>query len=333
MYTGGFYQAKQATTGNPPTNTTYWDLTSGSANVWGIITINGERIMYRYRDVVNNTVSGLLRGTAGTGAAKHGVNSLVYDMGRDNLLPAEYQDYVTSETFIGDSSTVSYTTDIVIDNRPLVYVGGSIEVYIDSILQSSSTYTVAALEPVVIEFVEIPEAGREVLVVVINPSGTVSQLSTATGSSARFVTTLNVELIEQPSSSYVLDDFEPVIITFNTPVDAGKVVFITNQRGAEDEFDFSISNGINPTFTTDINLTIPVRVYVGGTEIVPSAYQVTSLDPVIVVFDEAPALSVEVTILIRRGTTWYQQGINTASNGVALQDTNTLAARFFRGEI
>ena len=333
MYNGGFYQAKQTTTGNLPTNTTYWDLTSGSANVWGVITINGERIMYRYRDTVNNTVSGLLRGTAGTGAAKHGVNSLVYDMGRDNLLPAEYQDYVTSETFVGDDATVSYTTDIVIDNRPLVYVGGSIEVYIDSVLQASNTYTVAALEPVVIEFDEIPEAGKEVLIVVINPSGTDSQLSTATGSSARFVTTLDVELIEQPSSSYVLDDFEPVIITFNTPVDAGKVVFITNQRGAEDEFDFSISNGVNPTFTTDINLTIPVRVYVGGTEVVPSSYQVTSLDPVIVVFDEAPASGVEVTILIRRGTTWYQQGINTASNGVALQETNTLAARFFRGEI
>ena len=36
-----------------------------NADVWGVITINGERIMYRERDTVNNTVSSLLRGTAG----------------------------------------------------------------------------------------------------------------------------------------------------------------------------------------------------------------------------------------------------------------------------
>jgi hypothetical protein len=44
-----------------------------------------------------------------------------------------------------------------------------------------------------------------------------------------------------------------------------------------------------------------------------------------------PPEGVEVTILIRRGVTWYEPGVNTASNGVALQDTNTRAARFLRG--
>jgi hypothetical protein len=46
----------------------------------------------------------------------------------------------------------------------------------------------------------------------------------------------------------------------------------------------------------------------------------------------APAEGSEVTILVRQGVTWYQQGATTASNGVALQDTDTLAARFLRGE-
>jgi hypothetical protein len=47
---------------------------------------------------------------------------------------------------------------------------------------------------------------------------------------------------------------------------------------------------------------------------------------------QAPAEGSEVTILVRRGVTWYQQGATTASDGVSLQDTDTLAARFLRGE-
>ena len=46
----------------------------------------------------------------------------------------------------------------------------------------------------------------------------------------------------------------------------------------------------------------------------------------------APAAGNDVTILVRRGKSWYQPGANTPSNGVALQETNTRAARFFRGD-
>jgi hypothetical protein len=49
-------------------------------------------------------------------------------------------------------------------------------------------------------------------------------------------------------------------------------------------------------------------------------------------FDTAPPEGVQVTILVRRGVSWYAPGINTPSNGVALQDTETQAARFLRGE-
>jgi hypothetical protein len=58
-------------------------------------------------------------------------------------------------------------------------------------------------------------------------------------------------------------------------------------------------------------------------------------------FDTAPADGVQVTILVRRGQTWYQGGVvfnpdtqliqQQPSNGVALQETNTRAARFFQG--
>lgn len=302
-------------------------------NIWGILTVNGERIMYRERDTDNNTVSGLLRGTAGTAINSHSADAIVYAMGLGNIMPAEFQDYIDSNSFIGDSSTTEFTTDIVIDNRPIVSIGGSVQVYIDSVLQDSDTYTVTGLEPVVVVFEEIPEAGSLVRIDVTSTTSVVTtQTITATGSSARFVTILDIGLVEQPSSTYVLDDFEPVIITFDDPVPAGQVVYIANQRGGEDEFDYSFSDGVDPTFTTTINLTLPIRVYLGGIEQTNvEQYNITSLDPVIVNFVTAPPTGVDVTVLVRRGVTWYQgDGVNP-SNGVALQDTDTQAARFLRG--
>jgi hypothetical protein len=172
-----------------------------------------------------------------------------------------------------------------------------------------------------------------VLIRVTNAFGAVIDTTiTATGSSARFVTTTNIGLIEQPSSAYVLDEFNPVTISFNVAPAAGRVVYIRNQRGAENEFDFSFGDGVETTFTTNIDLSLPVRVFVGGIEQVQAVdYNVISLDPVIVVFVSAPANGQNITILVNRGVTWYEPGVATPSNGVALQDTNTEAARFLRG--
>jgi hypothetical protein len=166
------------------------------ANVWGVLTVNGERIMYRNRDTVNNTISSLLRGTAGTAAAPHDVNSIVYSLGRGNLLPEQYQNYIVNNTFMSDGTTVEFVTDIV---------------------------------------------------------------------------------------------------------------------------------------TTDADLAA-VEVYVGGTRVTTGG-EFTSFDPVTVEFDEAPPAGIEINILIRRGVTWYAPGPGTPSNGIALQDTNTPAARFLRGLI
>jgi hypothetical protein len=41
------------------------------SNRWGVLTVGAERIMYRDIDLANNTVSGLLRGTAGTSITAH----------------------------------------------------------------------------------------------------------------------------------------------------------------------------------------------------------------------------------------------------------------------
>ena len=304
-----------------------------AANIWGILTINGERIMYRYRDINTNTVSSLRRGTAGTAIAEHSNASIVYSLGRGQLLPEEFQDYINSNTFASDGSTTSYTTDIVIDNRPIVSIGGTVTVFVNGNLQSSSTYTITQVEPVVVVLNSIPQSGQIVLIRVTNAFGAVIDTTiTATGSSARFVTTTNIGLIEQPSSAYVLDEFNPVTISFNVAPAVGRVVYIRNQRGAENEFDFSFGDGVETTFTTDIDLSLPVRVFVGGIEQVQAVdYNVISLDPVIVVFVSAPANGQNITILVNRGVTWYEPGVATPSNGVALQDTNTEAARFLRG--
>jgi hypothetical protein len=169
-------------------------------NIWGVCTINGERIMYRELDTVNNKISSLLRGTAGTAAADHVAGADVYDLGRGNLLAEEYQNYIVSDSTLGDGSTTLFVAD-----------------------------------------------------------------------------NINVE-----SDDSAFQD-------------------------------------------------LAVEVYVGGTR-VESGYVLVGEGPVQIEFDQAPPDGVQVTILVRRGVTWYAPGPGTPSNGVPLQLTNTQAARFLRGE-
>jgi hypothetical protein len=301
-------------------------------NILGVVTIDAERIVYRERNTANNTISGLMRGTAGTSITTHDEGAIVYNMSRNNLLNINYQDYIVSNQFAGDNSTTEFTTDIVVDNRPIVYIGGSVEVYFGATQLPSDAYTITQVEPVVVVLDSIPQSGTNVVVQVtyLDSTQATAQI-TATGSSARFPTDIDIGLEEQASNTYVLDDFDPVVITFDTAPPADHVVYIRNQRGAEDEFDFSIANGTATTFTTDIDLSLPVEVYVGGVEIPEDEYQVISLDPVIVVFDTPPPNGPTIDIQVRNGVTWYEQGITTASNGEPLQTTNTAPARFFRG--
>jgi hypothetical protein len=301
------------------------------SNLWGVITINAERIMYRERDTVNNTVSSLMRGTAGTAITAHDQGAIVYNLGRTNLMSKDNQDYFESNSFEGDNSSTEFVTSIVVDNRPIVYVGGSVEVYINNVQLDQDEYTITQVEPVVVVLDSIPQSGSNVLVQVTYLDSTQETAEiTSTGSSARFPTEIDIGLEEQASNTYVLDDFSPVTITFDTAPPADHVVYIRNQRGAEDEFDFSIANGTQTQFVTDIDLSLPVEVYVGGARVL-DGYTIVNDDPISVLFDQNPPGGVEVTILIRRGVTWYAPGPDTASDGVALQDTNTQAARFLRG--
>jgi len=188
--------------------------------IFGIVIIDGERIMYRERDLSLNKISSLMRGTAGTAAASHEVGASVTDLGRGNLLNQQYQDYVVSDTTLSDGSSS-------------VYYAPSID--IDSAYQDSSS-DIQALEVYV--------------------GGTRQYAYSETAATSQY--------------RWIVTDFDPVAVEFLTD-----------------------SDPINPMLL--------------------------------------PPAGVEVTILVRRGKSWYQPGVDSASNGVALQDTNTEAARFLRG--
>jgi len=143
-------------------------------NIWGVIMINGERIMYRQRNTVNNTVSSLLRGTAGTAADNHDAGAEVTDMSRGNLLPIEYQNYVVSNIDtdtrqypLGDGSTTQFTASainlgVAEDSTNLEL---AVEVYVGGTLQSSG-YTIISEDPVIVSFATPPAAGSAVAILV-----------------------------------------------------------------------------------------------------------------------------------------------------------------------
>ena len=195
--------------------------------------------MYRDRDTVANTVSSLLRGTAGTGADAHEVGSNVYDMGRGNLLATQFQDYIVSNTILANGAT----TVFIADNISLAFANAVVWNY-------SNTYDQGTI--------------------VVN------------------------------SNFY----YRAIILVPTS-------IAITNT-----EYWLPLSDA--------------VEVIVGGT-LQTTGYTITAENPVQVTFNFPPAAGLDVTIFIRRGVTWYQQGVSTASNGVPLQETETVPALFLRG--
>jgi hypothetical protein len=257
------------------------DLTNG---VFGVCTINAERIMYRTRDTATNSISGLLRGTGGTGAESHSVGSPVYDMGRGNLMYNEYQDYIDSQTWgalctdsnaeVCDPNRTAGQTVFTADIGP-VDAGDSagidtraIEVYVGGIKQ--------------MQYLEVAATNLEVgLTYNIDSLGTTDWNSVAGTTSV----------------TYAVNDQVTVLV-------AGTGTGTAVYRGSEYLWTCTDVNNVTIEFVVNDQVAPPLA---------------------------APANDSEVTILVRRGKSWYQPGENTASDGIALQETNTLAARFLRG--
>lgn len=93
---------------------------------------------------------------------------------------------------------------------------------------------------------------------------------------------------------------------------------------------FVADNIENINLTGGVELEDVVEVYVGGIKQMTD-YVIDGTDPVAIEFVDAPTANYQVTILVRRGQIMYAQGTGTASDGVPLQEQDTMAARFIRG--
>lgn len=234
-----------------------------TAGFFGVAVIDGERILYRIRDTATNTISGLQRGTAGTGAAAHVSGAVVTDMGIGNRQPQEYQNYIESDTSIGDGSTTIFSApSIVLESGDSAFETDSIEVYV---------------------------GGHRA-----RPGYTAGQ----------FVT--------------------------------GQIYTIAS-IGNTNWYDIGLPSDVFPAPGVVFTATGPgTGTGVVGTSLASNYYRESGYDPLSIEFITAqdlpaPAAGVEVTILQRRGVTWYAPGTGTPSNGEPLQITNTVAARFLRG--
>jgi hypothetical protein len=139
------------------------DLVNG---IFGFVTIDGERISYRERNTTENTVSGLRRGTAGTGSSSHAIGVAVYDIGIINLLPVQYQNTMVDENFLADGSTVEFVTGIIIDSGDSTELVNATEVYVGGIRQSVDDYSVDSANPVSITFAQPPTVNYQVTILI-----------------------------------------------------------------------------------------------------------------------------------------------------------------------
>jgi len=252
-----------------------------SLGIFGVIIIDGERIMYRVRDLSTNTVSSLLRGTAGTAAATHAVGASVTDLGRGNLLDQSYQNQIVSDTITADGSTlIYYAPSINIVNADSSANIDAVEVYVAGMRQTQYV----EIAPVVVVG-EIPvfqyNIGEKYVITVLGDT----DWNAIAG-------TQNIV--------YQLEDTFTVAATTNA-ISTGRAYHVESQyRWTIDQIDDPLA----------------IEFVINSASSRPLA---------------APPAGVEVTILVRRGLGWYGPGVSEF-NGISLQDSNTPAARFLRGE-
>ena len=86
-----------------------------ASNIFGQVMVGAERITYRERNDSSNSVSGLRRGTAGTGASAHAIGTVASDVGPGEQLPSQYQEVTTTDTTnTGDGTTTRFITSITV---------------------------------------------------------------------------------------------------------------------------------------------------------------------------------------------------------------------------
>jgi hypothetical protein len=264
-------------------------------NLWGVLTINAERIMYREIDYVANTVSGLLRGTAGTAVSAHETESTVYNMSRNMLTPEAYQNYIVSTSTLADGTNLVFTApNITISTSTTTWVTTQVVTGVtitDILFACSCTAASRLLEtgnPVVVSG---NNAGTSDINNYTNP--TTYQISVTNGST-------QFTLI---SPSYVSID-----TVVGTTTGLTFTVAIAYHQGdvVVNAGEYYMALQEIPYYTAITNteywqpLSRVVEVYVGGILLSDEYYTMTDQSPVSITLDTAPADGVDVTILVRR---------------------------------
>jgi hypothetical protein len=187
---------------------------------------------------------------------------------------------------------------------------------------------------VTFELVQVP-ARNSVVALQVNQITSVTQAQTfvATGFTTGFTSTITVQFISVSTSDFQITSYSPLDITVaGVPIE-NTVYLLQLESPNPVEALLFLTNGISNVLATDIDLGRPIIVKLGGSVLPSYLYSVDDLSPVTITFDIAPPQGIEISISVSYAITWYQPGVNTASDGIPLQETDTQAARFIRGEI
>jgi hypothetical protein len=265
-------------------------------NQWGVITIDAERIMYREIDYDANTVSSLIRGTAGTAATAHTVEVLAN----------------VSITGTSGQFSCSATTDPLVAGQLLIISGTNIGTGSITGYSSPTTYRISETNGST-TFVLRTITGTTVTTTAGTPFGlTYNRTSAVYNASVG-------NLLGQQFQNYIVQDsaladgsttvFTAPNITLSTSTTVWTDSVTYNAGDIVDDsgsFYRAIQNVPVSTDITDTEywqpLDVAVEVYVGGIRLSSDFYTVTAQAPVSITLDTAPDSGVDVTILIRRGT-------------------------------
>jgi hypothetical protein len=139
-------------------------------NIFGTVTIDGERISYRTRNLTENTLGGLRRGTAGTGAASHSAGDTVINAGPGDVLPAQYQQTIHKNTFAGDGTTRIFVAEDVTVGSGLTSaeLQEAVRVVVGGTELNNTEYTVTQTDPTTeVTLVDAPASGVSVTVYIV----------------------------------------------------------------------------------------------------------------------------------------------------------------------
>lgn len=132
-------------------------------NIWGVVMIGAERVMYR--ELNTNSISSLLRGTAGTAATSHLSGTSVISMGKEQLAKKAEQNYIVSDSFLANGQTTTFTATNVSVNSTVEFNNRAVQVFVGGTRQTTG-YTVNNFQPVTVQFEIAPKNGVEVTILV-----------------------------------------------------------------------------------------------------------------------------------------------------------------------